>query len=171
MLKKFKKRAAKLFVSLLLFLPLLNDASAASDNLSYDVLSQQFIQAPADFLVPFSKKLYSFCLAKQILEKVESKKTELDSKIKITPEILSGLHSSKGILLSADKEISVKELLRALIFLQAPEANKIALNWLETFSDEKEERSKVPESDQKINGKSLLEDVGFVIRNLPKAGN
>ena len=135
MLKKFKKRAAKLFVSLLLFLPLLNDASAASDNLSYDVLSQQFIQAPADFLVPFSKKLYSFCLAKQILEKVESKKTELDSKIKITPEILSGLHSSKGILLSADKE----------------------------------ERSKVPESDQKINGKSLLEDVGFVIRNLPKA--
>ena len=117
MLKKFKKRAAKLFVSLLLFLPLLNDASAASDNLSYDVLSQQFIQAPADFLVPFSKKLYSFCLAKQILEKVESKKTELDSKIKITPEILSGLHSSKGILLSADKEISVKELLRALIFL------------------------------------------------------
>ena len=49
MLKKFKKRAAKLFVSLLLFLPLLNDASAASDNLSYDVLSQQFIQAPADF--------------------------------------------------------------------------------------------------------------------------
>ena len=169
MLKKFKKRAAKLFVSLLLFLPLLNDASAASDNLSYDVLSQQFIQAPADFLVPFSKKLYSFCLAKQILEKVESKKTELDSKIKITPEILSGLHSSKGILLSADKEISVKELLRALIFLQAPEANKIALNWLETFSDEKEERSKVPESDQKINGKSLLEDVGFVIRNLPKA--
>lgn len=98
---------------------------------------------------PVLKKLYSFCLAKQILEKVESKKTELDSKIKITPEILSGLHSSKGILLSADKEISVKELLRALIFLHAPEANKIALNWLETFSDEKEERSKVPESDQR----------------------
>ena len=143
MLKKFKKRAAKLFVSLLLFLPLLNDASAASDNLSYDVLSQQFIQAPADFLVPFSKKLYSFCLAKQILEKIESKKTELNSTIKITPEILSGVQSKKGILLGADKEISVKELLRALIFLQAPEANKIALHWLETLSGKKEEQPKL----------------------------
>ena len=162
MLKKFKKRAAKLFVSLLLFLPLLNDASAASDNLSYDVLSQQFIQAPTDFLVPFSKKLYSFCLAKEILEKVESKKIELNSTIKITPEILSGLQSPKGILLGADKEISVKELLRALIFLQTPEANKIAFHWLETLSDKKEDRSKAPESDKKINGKSLLEDVGFV---------
>lgn len=77
MLRKFKQYTAKLFVSLLLFVPLLNGASASSDNLSYDVLSQQFIQAPADFLVPFSKKLYSFCLAKQILEKVESKKQNL----------------------------------------------------------------------------------------------
>ena len=148
MLRKFKQYTAKLFVSLLLFVPLLNGASASSDNLSYDVLSQQFIQAPADFLVPFSKKLYSFCLAKQILEKVESKKTELNSTITITPEVLAGHQSSKGILLGADKEISIKELLRALIFLQAPEANKIALHWLETLSDKK--------------------DVGFVIRNLPK---
>lgn len=95
MLRKFKQYTAKLFVSLLLFVPLLNGASASSDNLSYDVLSQQFIQAPADFLVPFSKKLYSFCLAKQILEKVESKKTELNSTITITPEVLAGHQSQK----------------------------------------------------------------------------
>ena len=168
MLRKFKQYTAKLFVSLLLFVPLLNGASASSDNLSYDVLSQQFIQAPADFLVPFSKKLYSFCLAKQILEKVESKKTELNSTITITPEVLAGHQSSKGILLGADKEISIKELLRALIFLQAPEANKIALHWLETLSDKKDEPAKASEPEKKINGKSLLEDVGFVIRNLPK---
>lgn len=168
MLRKFKQYTAKLFVSLLLFVPLLNGASASSDNLSYDVLSQQFIQAPTDFLVPFSKKLYSFCLAKQILEKVESKKTELNSTITITPEVLAGHQSSKGILLGADKEISIKELLRALIFLQAPEANKIALHWLETLSDKKDEPAKASEPEKKINGKSLLEDVGFVIRNLPK---
>ena len=71
-------------------------------------------------------------------------------------------------MLGADKEISVKELLRALIFLQAPEANKIALHWLETLSGKKEEQPKAPEPDEKINGKSLLEDVGFIIRNLPK---
>ena len=168
MLRKFKQYTAKLFVSLLLFVPLLNGASASSDNLSYDVLSQQFIQAPADFLVPFSKKLYSFCLAKQILEKVESKKTELNSTITITPEVLAGHQSSKGILLGDDIEISIQELLRALIFLQAPEANKIALHWLETLSDKKDEPAKASESEKKINGKSLLEDVGFVIRNLPK---
>ena len=71
-------------------------------------------------------------------------------------------------MLGADKEISIKELLRALIFLQAPEANKIALHWLETLSDKKDEPAKASEPEKKINGKSLLEDVGFVIRNLQK---
>lgn len=168
MLRKLKKRAAKLFVSLFLFLPLLNGASAGSDSLSYDVLSQQFIQAPADFLVPFSKKLYSFCLAKQILERVESKKIELNSTIKITPEVFSAHQPPKGILLDADKEISIKELLRALIFLQAPEANKIALHWLEKLSDKKEKPFTTTGPEKQINGRSLLEDLGFVIRNLPK---
>lgn len=166
MLRTLKNRAAKLFVSLLL--PVLNVAFAASDSLSYDVLSQQFIQAPADFSVPFSKKLYSFCLAKEILESVERKKTELTNTIKITPEVLSGHQSAKGLLLGADKEISIKELLRALIFLQAPEANKIALHWLKSLSGKKEETLKTSEPEKQINGKSLLEDVGFVIRNLPK---
>lgn len=95
-------------------------------------------------------------------------KNRLNSTITITPEVLAGHQSSKGILLGADKEISIKELLRALIFLQAPEANKIALHWLETLSDKKDEPAKASEPEKKINGKSLLEDVGFVIRNLPK---
>ena len=87
---------------------------------------------------------------------MESKKTELNSTITITPEVLAGHQSSKGILLGADKEISIKELLRALIFLQAPEANKIALHWLETLSDKKDEPAKASEPEKKINGKSLL---------------
>ena len=168
MLRNFKNRAAKLFVSLFLSLSALSGASAASDNLSYDVLSQQFIQGPVDFIVPASKKLHSFRLAKQILEKVESKKAELDNTVKITPETLSGVPSSKGILLGADNEISVKDLLRALIYLQAPEANKIASQWLETFSGKKELPSEKSDPEKNINGKALLEDVGFVIRNLPK---
>ena len=39
---------------------------------------------------------------------------------------------------------------------------------METLSGKKEEQPKAPEPDEKINGKSLLEDVGFIIRNLPK---
>ena len=42
-----------------------------------------------------------------------------------------------------------KELLRALIFLQAPEANKIALHWLETLSDKKDEPAKASEPEKR----------------------
>lgn len=142
----------------------LNKVLAAESILSYDVLSKEVIQSIGNESFPTSEKLDNFLLAHQIFAAINKNKLKLDETVAITPDLLAGDRKKREIILQVGKNISVKELLAALILLQSEEASEIAKRLLSKVTPYEQNLS--DSKDWKI--KNVAEDIAYVIKEYPK---
>ena len=145
-----------------------NFSFASPVSVSYDILSNQFIDSTQTTTLPFSEPLNDFCLARLLLEAVEKKKLKFNEEFLVSSEILSSSGKQpKKIILQPGKNISVRDLLRALILIQSNEASIIAKHVLERLNPSSKNAQSCFEEKKDIEIKKLLEDISYLVENIP----
>lgn len=144
-------------------------SAAAPVSVSLDILSNQFIDSTSVTTIPFSESLNDFCLARRLLEAAEQGKLKLSDEVPISPDIFSSAsRQPRKIVLQYEKNISIKDLLRALVLIQSNEASIIAQHVLGKANVRGQNSAECFSVNKSIEGKRLLEDIAYVIEHMPK---